>query len=243
METLSHPDLWLRIQACYALAHIGDPARQAVPTLLKLAAAENEDDPREFMQRYLCFCLFYPGGALRMRGLIAHSLEGVDRRLLNPAVERLLENPDGRARGAVGSVFKHLSYEEIQPLLPAIHQAIVEPAPSGVMFASGIRLRGLELLARHRIREGMPLCLEVMDIEKWGKRYRIGECLKILRRYGGAARPVLPQLRELEQKLQNHREAKGLKPQIELVRKTIAEIEADDDAPQLRTLGLPERNR
>ncbi|MFW6161552.1 MAG: DUF6288 domain-containing protein [Planctomycetota bacterium] len=239
IETLSHPDLWLRIQACYALAHIGDPAREAVPTLLELAAEESEDDPREFMQRYLCFCLFYPGGALRMRGLIAHSLEGVDRRLLNPAVKRLFKNPDGRARGAVSSIFKHLSYEEIKPLLPAIHQAIVEPAPSGVMFASGIRLRGLKLLAKHRIREGMPLCLEIMEIETWGKRHRITECLKILRSYGGAARAVLPQLRELEKRLLAHWEAKGLKPQIEAVRKLIADIEKAEDDPELRSLGGP----
>ena len=148
----------------------------------------------------------------------------------------------GRARGTVSSIFKHLTYEEIKPLLPAIHRAIVEPAPSGVMFASGIRLRGLELLARHRIKEGIPLCLEVMEIEKWGKRHRITECLKTLRSYGGAAKAVLPQLRELEQRLLSHREAKGLKPQIDLVRKTIAEIEAAKGAAELRSLYLPGRN-
>jgi len=242
MQALSHPDLWLRIQACYALASIGDPARDAVPTLLKLAAERSDDDPRQFMQRYLCFCLFYPGGALRMRGLIARSLDGVDRRLLNPAVERLLQNPDGRARGAVATVFQHLSYDEIKPLLPAIHRAIVEPAPSGVMFASGVRLRGLELFAKHRIREGMRLCIEVMDIERWGKRHRITQCLKILAKYGGAAKPLLPQLRELEKRLLAHREAKGLKPQIDLLRKVMADIQAATDAPELRSLNLPGGN-
>ena len=236
MKTLSHADLWLRIQACYALAAIGEPARESVPVLLKLAARQDEGDPREFMQRYLSYCLFYPGGALRMRGLIAHSLAGVDRRLLHPAVERLLQNPDGRARGAVSSLYKQLSYEEIKPLLPAVHRAIVEPAPSGVMFASGIRLRGLELLARHRIRECIPLCLKVMEIDKWGKRHRITECLKILRSYGGAARSALPELRDLERKLRRHWEARGLTPQIELVRKTIADIQAAKDQPPLRTL-------
>jgi len=114
-----------------------------------------------------------------------------------------------------------------------------EPAPSGVMFASGIRLRGLELLARHRIREGTPLCLQVMDIDRWGKRHRITECLKILSKYGGAAKAVLPELRELEKKLLSHPEAKGLQPQIDLIRKVIADIEAAKDAPQLRSLGLP----
>ena len=235
-QALANRDLWLRIQASYALASIGGAAKGAVPDMLKLAVREDADDPREFMQRYLAFCLFYPGGALRMTGLISRNLDGVDRRLLYPAVEELLTNDDGRARGAVSSVYKQLSYEEMRPLLPAVLRAIREPAPSGVMFASGIRLRGLELLAKHRIKEGMPLCLKIMDIEKWGKRHRITQCLKILATYGGAARPVLPQLKDLEKKLLAHREARGLKPQIDLVRKTIAGIQTAKDIPQLRSL-------
>ena len=238
-DTLSDRDLWLRVEAAYALAGIGAPSRTSVPELLRLAVREDKEDPREMTQRYLAFGLFYPGGALRMVGLISRSVEGVDRKLLYPAVEKLLQNPDGRARGAVSSVYKHLSFEELQPILPAILRAIKEPAPSGVMFASGIRLRGLELLARHRVKEGIPLCLKVMEIEKWGKRNRITACLKILRSYGGAAKPVLPELKQLEQKLLNHREARGLSPQIELLREVAAEIEAAPDGPRLRSLNVP----
>jgi len=238
IKALSHEDLWLRIQACYALSSIGKPALAAVPVLLKMAATPTQDDPRQFMQRYLCFCLFYPGGALRMNGLIARSLEGVDREQLYAAVRQLLKNDDGRARGAVSSIYKQLSYDEIKPLLPVIHAAIVTPSPSGVMFASGIRLRGLELLAKHRVAEGMPLCISIMDIEAWGKRNRISGCLKILAQYGGSAKPVLPQLRELEKQLLAHREAKGLKPQIDQVKKLIADIENAKDAPKLRSIKL-----
>jgi hypothetical protein len=204
--------------------------------MLELAVRDHPADPREFTQRYLSFCLFYPGGALKMKGLLARSLDGVERELLYPAVRRLLENDDGRARGAIGTVYDNLTLEEITPLLPAIVRAIEEPAPSGVMFASGIRLAGLELLARHRIAEGMPLCLQVMEITKWGKRDRITRCLKILATYGGAARPVLPRLRALEQELVDHWEAKGLGPQIELCRQTIAAIEAAPEASPLRHL-------
>ena len=241
-QALAHRDLWLRIQASYALSSIGGPAKGSAPEMLRLAVQDDASDPREFMQRYLAFCLFYPGGALRMVGLLARDLEGVDRQLLYPAVERLLTNDDGRARGAVSSVYKQLSYEEIRPLLPAILRAIETPSPSGVMFASGIRLRGLELLAEHRIKEGMPLCLKVMDIEAWGKRDRIAGCLKILARYGGAAKAVLPELKALEKQLLAHREARGLKEQIDLVRKTIADIESATDAPQLRTLDAPAKS-
>ena len=51
---------------------------------------------------------------------------------------------------------------------------------------------------------------------------------------------VITQLRELEQLLLNHREARALEPQIELVRQTIAPIEADDNPPPVHH--VPDRS-
>ncbi len=115
--------------------------------LQRLAKVKSEDDPRGTEQRYLCFSLFDRRG-----GLISKSLDGVDRDLLLEAVRIGLQNEDGRARSSLGTVYQNLTYEEIKPLLPSIHRATVEPAPSGIMFASGIRISGVELLAKHRIR-------------------------------------------------------------------------------------------
>ncbi len=182
------------------------------------------------------------GGALRMLRWRAGKTESVELRLAvtgsyGESSPFDLTNDDGRARGCVASVYRNLSYDELRPLLPAIHRAIVEPAPSGVMFASGIRLRGLELFAKHRIREGMALCIDIMDIERWGKRARIKSCLKILGSYGAAAKPMIPRLRELEERLRRHREGRNLKPEIELAREAIATIEAaKDDGRPLRSL-------
>ncbi len=234
IETLGDGDAWLRIQACYALSAIGKPAQQSINDLLKLAVTNDENDPREMTQRYLAFGLFYPGGALKMVGLLGRSIEGADRELLYAAVIRLLEHPDGRARGAVGSVYNQLTYEELEPLLPYVIRAIEEPSPSGVMFSSGIRMQGLQLLAKHRIAEGMPLCLTTVEIGTWGQRARITRCLTILQTYGGAARPVLPQLHELKIQLENRHNAHALEAEIELVEKTIALIEADKNPPELQ---------
>lgn len=233
---LWHEDIWLRIQAAEALAAIGRPARETIPELLKLATSRNEKDPREMTQRYLAFCLFYQGNA-RMKGLITEPMGDFDLEAVRTAVERLLENEDGRARAAVGSLYELLSYEEVKPFLPAVHKAIVEPAPSGIMFANAIRLRGLELLADHRIKEGIPLCVEIMDIHSWGKRNRIMKCLKVLRSYGAAAKPILPKLRDLEKELKAHREARSLRPHIAEMEQTIAFIEnAADGQILLRSL-------
>jgi hypothetical protein len=231
-KTLRHDDLWLRIKAAEALASIGGPAMSTVPQLLEmLAEGPTKDDPRGMEQRYLCFAVFGQ--------MLKRSLDGVDRDQLRKAVAAGLRNQDGRARGNIGGIYGQLSYEEIKPLLPAIHEAIVTPAPSGIMFAGGIRLAGIDLLAKHNVREGMPLCIKVMDIQKWGKRHRISRCLNTLGKYGAAAKPMLPRLRQLEKDLLAHHEARGLQPQIDQLRSLIKEIEKDKNPPATRSLNLP----
>jgi hypothetical protein len=229
MKLLDHDDLWLRVKAAEALASIGQAAMPAVPKLLeKLAKGPTATDPRGMEQRYLCFSVFGK--------LLKNSLTGVDRELLGKAVTAGLLNQDGRARGEIGGIYQQLSYEEIKPLLPAIHQAIVKPSPSGIMFADGIRLSGLKLLAHHRIREGMALCFQVMDLDRWGKAGRIEQCLTALAIYGAAVKPFLPQLRQLEKDLTAHSEAKSLQPRIDQVRKLIQDIENATGTTELRGL-------
>jgi hypothetical protein len=226
-QALRHDDLWLRVKAAEALAKIGGPAMVALPELLEmLAKGPTGKDPRGMEQRYLCFSVF----GVMLKG----SLDGVDRELLRKALAAGLQNQDGRARGAIGGIYQQLGYDEIKPLLPVILEAIVTPAPSGIMFASGIRVSGLELLAKHRIREGLPLCIEVMEIDKWGKRDRISQCLKALGAYGAAARPMLPRLRQLEKDLLAHSEAKALQPQIDQLRSLIGDIENATGTVELR---------
>jgi len=229
--TLRADDLWLRIKAAEALASIGDPAMSTLPDMLRMLADRDvENDPRGMQQRYLCFALFN-----RRDGMLGRSLEGVDRNLLRDAVRAGLQNQDGRARGSIASVYQNLSYEEIEPLLPAIYQAVVEPAPSGIMFADGIRLSGLEVLAKHRIEEGLPQCISLIDPDRWGLRGRINRCLDALRLYGGAAQSQIPRLRQLKAEL----EAKGWKPAAieELgIADLIRHIQDDQNPPVLRSL-------
>jgi hypothetical protein len=179
-------------------------------------------------QRYLCFAIF--------DNMLKRSLDDVDRDMLRKAVAAGLQNEDGRARGSIGGIYGQLSYEEIKPLLPAIHEAIVKPAPSGIMFADGIRLAGIDLLAKHRIREGVALSLDIIEIERWNKRDRISRCLKTLDQYGSAAKPMLPRLRQLEKDLLAHWEAKGLQPQIDQLRALIKKIESATDTVELHSI-------
>ena len=231
-KTLSHEDLWLRIKAAEALAAIGAPATKVVPQLLELLArVDAKNDPRGMQQRYLSFALF------DNEGLLGRSLEGVDRPALYKAVRAGLKNQDGRARGSIGSVYRHLSLEEIKPLLPAIHEAIVEPAPSGEMFADGIRLEGLRLLSQHHIEEGInALVIYTRDQNPWASQERTPELMKILLTYGTHAKAAIPELTKIANYFE--KDEKDFPPDLmrmkgESVRETIAAIESSTDSPEL----------
>ena len=201
----------------------------ALPELLTMIAkGPTPEDPRAMEQRYLSFAVFDK--------LLKKSLDGVDQKLLQKAIIAGLQNQDGRSRSSIGNVYHKLSYEEIKPLLPAIHEAIKTPSPSGIMFASGVRLSGLEVLAKHRIKEGLPLCLDVMEINEWGKAARIKRCLNALEKYGVAAKPLLPKIKQLEEDLKSHREAKMLKPHAVRVQKIIQSLENATGSVELRSI-------
>jgi hypothetical protein len=231
-KALADQDLWLRIKAAEALAAIGSPAMKTVPQLLELLAQVNpQGDPRGMQQRYLSFALFDNGG------MLSRSLEGVDRVALAQAVRAGLKNQDGRARGSIGSVYRNLSAEEIRPLLPAIYQAIIEPAPSGEMFADSIRVEGLRLLAKHRIEEGIGACVNyTRDQNPWASEHRTPELMKILLAYGTHAKAVIPELTRIANYFE--KEEKDFPRELMLrkarcVRETIVAIETATDTPEL----------
>ena len=210
---------------------------QAAPEILALLAhVDPENDPRGMQQRYLSFALFDSGGEHGV-GLLYHSLDGVDRKLLYQAVAAGLKNQDGRARGAIGSVYRNLSAGEIKPLLPAIYQAIVEPAPSGEMFADSIRVEGLSVLAKNRIKEGIEACVNyTRNQNPWDSQERTPELMKILLEYGANAKPVIPDLTRIAdyfEKDEKNFPAALMIMKANCVRETIRAIEASTDSPEL----------
>ena len=231
-KTFTHQDLWLRIKAAEALAAIGAPATTAVPQLLEmLARVDLKNDPRGMQQRYLSFALF------DRDGMLGRSLDGVDRAALYKAVRAGLKNQDGRARGSIGSVYGQLSLAEIKPLLPAILEAIVEPAPSGEMFADEIRVEGLRLMAQHHIEEGMiALAVYTRDQNPWASEIRTPELMKILLTYGTHAKGIIPELTKIANYFEKDEKdfpAHLMRRKAKSVRETITAIEALTESPEL----------
>jgi hypothetical protein len=241
-QCLTEKDLWLRIKAADALARIGPASASAVPKLLELMAeVDKVNDPRGMQQRYLTFALFDG------EGLLSQSIDGVDREALYAAVRAGLKNEDGRARGSLASVYRILSAKEIEPLLPAIHRAIVEPAPSGEMFADSVRIEGLRLFAKHHIEEGIEACVDYTRHQNgWDSQERTPELMKVLLSYGTHAKAVIPQLTAIADYFEHDERdfPEDLrKRKVACVRDTIRAIEASTQTPVLISLGMKQGAR
>ncbi|MFN7893126.1 MAG: DUF6288 domain-containing protein [Pirellula sp.] len=231
-ECLTEEDLWLRVMAATALAKLGPAAKPSIPKLLELLSeVDKVNDPRGMQQRYLTFALFDGDGMLH------GSLEGVDRESLYKAVRAGLKNEDGRARGSLSSVYQNLSARDIKPLLPAIYQAITEPAPSGEMFADGIRVEGLRLFAKHHIEEGIQACVRYARQQNpWESQLRTPELMKILLSYGTHAKVVISELNELANYFEKDEPdfpEELMKQKAKSVRDTIRALEMTIETPEL----------
>jgi hypothetical protein len=148
-----------------------------------------------------------------------------------------LKNQDGRARGSIGSVYRNLSSEEIAPLWPAIYQAVVEPAPSGEMFADTIRVEGLRIMAKHRVEDGIQACVQyTRDQNPWASERRTPELMEILVSYGAHAQSVVPELEAIADYFEKDEKdfPKELaRKKAACVRKAIREISTSKETPQL----------
>lgn len=231
---LKDPDPWLQILAAKALPSLGPDARKAsVSDLLGMMVHANPNDPRRMAQRAAANALFSPPpGSRETQSILADSLNGVDRQLLYPAVQSLLENEDGATRGALGRIYGKMTDSDVVELLPAIVKAVDKMAPSNEMFADGIRLAGLDLLSRLHIREGMSLCMSVIEPARWGAGKRIPKCLEYISRYGNHAREFLPQLQKMRQQMSSAKNG-GDTESVQVLDKAIAKITSDNASPTM----------
>ena len=231
VRLLSHEDRWLRVNAAEALKLLGDAAKPAVPEMLKACARGDDTDSMQFAQGALAFALFYPGGALGGKGLLASSIEGVDRTLLYPAVRAVALNPDCRARGCLRSTYGLLTLDDVKVLAPDIIRSIEVIGPNNTMFAKGVQLAGIDVLARYHAVEGIPLTMFMFHWKQWGKGAIQPLALKTLKSYGGNARSSLPELKALYEVEQ----AKAQKELQALKENTLREEQ------DLKAKGLPPR--
>ena len=235
---LKDPDPWLQSLTAMALTALGPEARKgSVSDLLSMMVRPNPADPRGMAQRAAASALFSPyPGTRGPQSILSDSLDGVDRQLLYPAVESLLQNQDGEARGTLGRIYGKLTDRDLVVLLPSVIKAVQKMAPSNEMFADGIRLAGLDLLSRLHIREGMPLCVSVIEPSRWGSGKRLPKCLECLARYGVHAKEFLPQLQEMRKELIGTERGKEPSENVKLFDKAISAITSSPTSPTVLDL-------
>lgn len=105
------------------------------------------------------------------------------------------------------------------------------------IFEQGCQaLAKLDLLSRLHIREGMHLCVSVIELNRWGAGNRLPKCLECLGRYGTHAREVVPQLRQMRQDLVKSEREKEKSERVKLLDKSLAAIEASTASPTVLDL-------
>ena len=206
------PDMTLRFFATQALTlfgsnersiypnGLGDVPRKAAGSLLKLAAMRDpEQDPTGKMCRIITEVLFsdvgfYPNGK---------GVGNVDGALLIPALKAMLSNTNGSCRSVASRVYDDLDEDTLKQLWGDIYYATKVPAPSGVMFADGVRIAGIRILARHQTKEGLELGRAMLAIPDyiWGTYGRLLGVIPAVKPYGRGMREYFPVVEHFVERL------------------------------------------
>jgi len=102
------------------------------------------------------------------------------------------------------------------------------------MFGDDVRLAGLDLLSRLHIREGMTLCVTILEPERWGEYRRSNGCLTSLLRYGAHAKALLPKLQGARAYLVKVKKVSA--DRLAEFDKGVAAIESSTETPTLVSL-------
>jgi hypothetical protein len=244
---LSDDSHWIRGLAALALLNIGEPARPAVPALLKALAEDDEADVLRVQQDSIAEALFRPSGwaGEDKPGLLSTSLEGVDRKLLYPGVRNLIKrvaiSRRWDARMSLQAVYNLLTVDDVKILSPDIFESLSPIETGNNAFTTqktgyGSMPLAVELFAKHRIREGLPLALDLYrwpcdrDIDR-----QIASATSALEAYGGSAASILPELRAMQDSLEGKPESEK---RFQAVSALILLIE--NDAKAVKALRLQE---
>jgi len=127
-------------------------------------------------------------------GALARSV-GPDK--LDPAtrMDRLiamLKHPKPRARGAAIQVMGRLPADEAKVAIPALLASINDRAKRDAMFSDAARNNAMALLTKWRVREVIPLIIQVAHEDGWGLGRRRAGTSAALKAWGPDAKEAIP---------------------------------------------------
>ena len=195
---LTHEDRWLRVKAANALRNMKDVARPVIPEMLKALVDTAEpvypvvwEDPIQLTHGELAATLF--------DGLLGRSIEGINPKLLYPAIRAVAVNPDAMARATLQGTFSNLlSEKDVEKLAPDLLEAVMISAPADTMFSGAIRMGAFLALTKYHYKEGIEAGVIFAKTQGGhGSEKRTAEIMKLLAGYGSAGKEAIPALREL----------------------------------------------
>jgi HEAT repeat protein len=240
---LTHEDRWLRVKAANALRNMKGNAKSVVPEMLKAVADTAQpvspvvwEDPIQLTHGELAAALF--------NGLLKDSIADIDTKLLYPAIQAVVRNPDGMARATLNDTFeRNLSEENVKQLAPDLLEAIKIPCPADTMFSSAIRMSAFLALSKYHYKEAIDAGVIFAKTQGGsGSETRTGKIVNIIASYGAAAKSAIPELKELivaldAQTSKNEFPADLNKLRTHDVQNAITQIEAATTQPELKTIG------
>ena len=181
-------DSWIRIRALGALEKIGEPARNHVFVLMQILIDHDPDGQRR---------LFEVSVGKAIRTLHDESAaDGPEKSLRHRAAMQLLDHPHYWGRRLGMRLINDLSLEDFHRFAEKIVHVCLNEDPTYTGYANdSARAAGLAILERLGIEEGLELCVETLEPDLWGQKYRIPGRLKLLEKYGANAQPYIPEIR------------------------------------------------
>ena len=209
LDKTTEPNSWVRAKAANAIREF-PPATASIhrDSLLSRFVANatdpdviDWDDPIQISNGFLGFALFgddvYGSQINNGVSLAAYTINA-PKNLLYPAIQTGLKQPDSKARlGPATFCDNQLPLADVQALIPDFFELVQSEVQADRMWGAPARTRGINILSKFKIREGIPLMLSLLDVPTgftWDAYNYIKPALNAMESYGDAARWTLPTL-------------------------------------------------
>ncbi|MEY3894928.1 MAG: hypothetical protein RLZZ214_447, partial [Verrucomicrobiota bacterium] len=255
LDKTIEPNSWVRAKAANAIREF-PPATASVhrDSLLSRFVANSTDpnlidwdDPIQISNGFLGFALFGDdvyGWQVNNGASLANYTTNAPKNLLYPAIQTGLKQPDSKARlGPATFCEQKLPLVDVQALVPDFFELVRSDVQVDRMWGAPARTRGINVLNKFKITEGIPLLSSLLDVPEgfeWDAHNYIIPALNALEAYGDAARWTLPTLNGYLNTWDPHDTTYPAQSYPDLV-STIATIENAITAPA-QNLGLAVAN-
>ena len=94
-------------------------------------------------------------------------------------------------------MYDKLNESDLKQLWGDIYYVSKNQAPSGVMFATGVRTNGIKVMAKNGVMEGIDLGMEIIRQQGWGRKSRVMGGFSAMQYYGKSISKFFPELEKV----------------------------------------------